>query len=270
MIKIHILRCGIVGTDECIPDSTKSKNPYAYTGLFRGKRHRVSLPVFAYLIEHPKGKILVDTGWHKDVRIDAKNHLGWKLNFASKAKLPEGEAIDEQLEQLDLKPEDIDIVLLTHLDVDHASGIKQVKDAKCFYANKNEIEAMKKGNIRYLPSLWQGIDIQPYPLERNKKWPNKEGFDVFQDGTVQFIDLSGHSAGNTGVFVQHNDKFVIITGDACYSPVNWQEEKLPGLVTNTQHAYNSIHWIKEMSQKENCVAILASHDPNIQPQTIEI
>lgn len=94
MIKIHILQCGIVGTDETIPDKLKSKNPFAFSGVFR-KKHRVWLPVFAYLIEHPKGKILVDTGWHKDVRVNERKHMSFRLNVASKAKLPKGEAIDE-------------------------------------------------------------------------------------------------------------------------------------------------------------------------------
>lgn len=46
-ITIHALQCGIVGTDETIPDRSKSKNPYAYTGILRGNKHKVWLPVYA-------------------------------------------------------------------------------------------------------------------------------------------------------------------------------------------------------------------------------
>ena len=86
-IKIHVLQCGTVGTDETITDRSKSKNPYAYTGILRGNKHRVWIPVYVYLIEHPKGKVLIDTGWHSDVRENQKKHMSWKLNLASKAIL---------------------------------------------------------------------------------------------------------------------------------------------------------------------------------------
>jgi N-acyl homoserine lactone hydrolase len=139
VIDIHVLRCGTVGTDETIPDRAKSKNPYAYTGVLRGEKHRVWLPVFTYLIEHPRGRILVDTGWHTDVRTDQKKHLSWQLNIASKAVLPPGEAVTEQLAALGLSPAELDAVLLTHLDVDHASGIGLVRDAKKFFVNAAEL-----------------------------------------------------------------------------------------------------------------------------------
>lgn len=156
MIKIHVLRCGAVGTDETVPDASKSKNPLAFTGVFR-KNHRVWLPVFTYLIEHPGGRILVDTGWHTDVRNDQISHLSRHIRMASVARLDKGEAITEQLDRLHLLPKDIDIVLLTHLDVDHASGIKLVKDAKKIYAHENEIEDANKNYIRYNKKMWNGM-----------------------------------------------------------------------------------------------------------------
>lgn len=43
--------------------------------------------------------------------------------------LEKGAAIDEQLADMGLAPSDLDYVLLTHLDCDHANGLKQVADA---------------------------------------------------------------------------------------------------------------------------------------------
>jgi hypothetical protein len=51
-----------------VPDRGVSKNAAAYTGLFRSARRRIWLPVKIFLIEHPKGAILVDTGWDSAVR----------------------------------------------------------------------------------------------------------------------------------------------------------------------------------------------------------
>ena len=94
-IKIHVLHTGEVGVDPAVPFRDVSRNPLAYTGLFRSAKRCIWLPVSAYLIEHPKGLVLVDTGWHRDVRVNQKKHMSWPLNLASKARLPVGEAIDE-------------------------------------------------------------------------------------------------------------------------------------------------------------------------------
>lgn len=270
MIKIHAMRCGTVGTDETIPDRSRSNNPYAYTGVFRGECHRVWLPVYAYLIEHPKGRILVDTGWHTDVRIDQKKHLSWKINIASKAILPAGEAITEQLQARGLTPSDIDIVLLTHLDVDHASGLSLVKEAKKIYAGKAELKAVEKGDIRYNKKLWAGIPIQPVPMTENSAFPHDEAWDVFDDGTVYFVNLAGHSAGMTGVMVQSSEKFVILTGDSCYNHHNWEDLKLPGITSDAEKAKKSIEWVAKMAASPNCMEILATHDADAVPHSIEL
>lgn len=62
MIKIHVLQTGRVSVDIGVP--LRQKNPFAVTGFFRSAKHRVWLPVTSYLIEHPNGLVLIDTGWH--------------------------------------------------------------------------------------------------------------------------------------------------------------------------------------------------------------
>ena len=93
-----------------------SKNPIAYTGIGRSKKLRIWLPVTAYLIEHPNGKILIDTGWHSDVRTNPIKHLSPLLYMASKPKLLEEEAVNEQLKKLNIQTKDLDYVFVTHMD----------------------------------------------------------------------------------------------------------------------------------------------------------
>ena len=68
----------------------------------------ISVPVTAYLIEHPDGLILVDTGWDTAVRKDAVAYEGFFNYFASPGFLPEGEGIIDQLTSLGYKTADID------------------------------------------------------------------------------------------------------------------------------------------------------------------
>lgn len=61
-IKVNIFHYGEVGVDPAVPFRDISKNPIAYTGIGRSSKMRIWLPVSEYLIEHSKGKILIDTG----------------------------------------------------------------------------------------------------------------------------------------------------------------------------------------------------------------
>ncbi|UXR70340.1 MULTISPECIES: hypothetical protein [unclassified Staphylococcus] len=54
-IKIHVLHTGEVIVDEALPFGYESNRPLAWTGLFRSKKHQISIPVSVYLVEHPKG-----------------------------------------------------------------------------------------------------------------------------------------------------------------------------------------------------------------------
>lgn len=175
MIQIYRLECGSTIVDEALPLSNKSKNPFAYTGIARGKRHKITVPVTAYLIEHPKGLILVDTGWDAIIRENAKKYEGFANYFASPGFLPEGQAVTEQLKKYGYEPKDIDYCILTHMDIDHAGGLQMVKDAKCIMTNEVEWQMCQKSNLRYLKRLWRGIDV--------KTFPDCE-VDLFKDGTI--------------------------------------------------------------------------------------
>lgn len=136
MIKIHPLRTGITIVDEALTLRDRSKNPLALTGIGRGEDKKIEVSVRAFLIEAPNGLILVDTGWDTAIRENAKKYEGRINYFVSPGFLPEGEAVTEQIAKLGYKPEDIDYVILTHMDIDHAGGLRLVKDAKKNYGER--------------------------------------------------------------------------------------------------------------------------------------
>ena len=123
-IKVHVLQCGLVIVDKCIPFDVGSWNLLAFAGIFRPKSDQVTLPVRAYLIEHPNGLVLIDTGWHTNVREHPLRYLGPMLYMVNKPVLPPGQSIVEQLSKLGYSPSDIDILVLSHLDCDHVSGLR--------------------------------------------------------------------------------------------------------------------------------------------------
>lgn len=269
-IRIHVLHCGEVGVDPAVPFRDVSKNPIAYTGIGRSNKLRVWLPVSVYLIEHPKGLILFDTGWHKSVRVHQRRHMSTIINMASKASLPEGKAIDEQLIRLGINTRDLEYVFISHMDVDHISGVKLVKDAKNILISEEEFNAIEKGNIRYAKRLWKGINIKYFKMNNSEYGPFKRAFDVFGDGTVLMIDANGHTEGNIVAMIKNNNKFVLLTGDCGYGKESWEKIRLPRPIVNKQNMITSLKWVQTMAKDKNCIEVLATHDPNVKPHLIEL
>lgn len=97
-IKVHIIHTGKVKVDRAIP--LHEKNPLAVTGLFCGADKSMILPVSAYLIEHPKGYILIDSGWHSKYTSEKPHRFFGLLDRMSTPIIKDGESIDEKTELL--------------------------------------------------------------------------------------------------------------------------------------------------------------------------
>lgn len=269
-VKVHVFHTGEVNVDPAVPFRDISRNPIAYTGLLRNPKKRIWLPVSAYLIEHPKGLVLIDTGWHKDVRVNQRKHMSWKLNIASKARLPLGEAIDEQLQSLGITPKDLDYVFLSHMDVDHISGVDLVKDAKQILTSKEELQAATTGELRYEKRLWENVNIHTFEMKNSSYGPFGRSYDVFNDESILMIDVAGHTKGSSATLVQNNGKFILLTGDCGYSKDSWEKLRLPGPISDKGKMRKTLEWVGEMSHKEGCIEILATHDPEVKPHIIEL
>ena len=66
-IRIHVLHCGSMLVSKAVPYGGGVNLKNARRGVFDKVADRVELPVSAYLIEHPKGKVLIDTGWSREI-----------------------------------------------------------------------------------------------------------------------------------------------------------------------------------------------------------
>ena len=277
-IKIKIFHTGKVYVSNSLPfkDKIKNPNPLQLTLLSSyGRKNRVWLPVSAYLIEIENKKILVDTGWHREIspngkydRIAQVKHMGVGHFLLNQGILPLGESITEQLEKIKIFPQDLDFVILTHLHTDHASGLKQVKDAKKILVSEEELQDTKKFPVRYAKSMWDGINFETFSFEKTGIGAVGESFDLFGDKTIELIKIPGHTSGLTAVKINKNEKFVLLFSDGGYAKKSWEEMIPPGTALDEEMALKSLKWIREISLDKNCVESLANHDAGIVPHEI--
>ena len=279
-IKIHVFHTGEVCVAPDLPFGGDNCNAVKASGVFGKKEDRLWLPVSAYLIEHPKGKFLVDTGWARDVspngEFDKKaqiKSLGSVILYeVNQGRIGLGQCIDEQLLEMGIKDSDIDAVLITHLDCDHANGLKQVKNAKKFMVSADEVKFANKitNKVRYYKGWWEGIDLTEFEWNDNQG-PVGKSYDLLGDGSIELINIPGHADGLYAVKVKNEEgKFVLLFSDGGYARKSWEEQITSGIAADKQLQKQSLAWIREQSLDSNCVESLANHDPDIVPHVIEL
>ena len=190
---------------------------------------------------------------------------------------PKGETVDEQLKASGVDTSDLDYVLLTHLDCDHACGLHQVADAKHILVSEEE---MKYANsilpthfdniVRYKKRWWKDVPMTLFAYN-GKEGPFTRSFDLFKDGSIQLINIPGHCAGLSAVKITGKDgKYVLLDADGAYSARNWEDMVPSGIAANRKNQMKSLQWIREMSMSEKCIESLATHDLNVKPHIIEL
>ena len=279
-MKIHVFHTGEVCVAPDLPFGGDNSNAIKASGVFGKKEDRLWLPVSAYLIEHPQGKFLVDTGWARDMspegefdkRAQIKSLGSVMLYEVNQGRIGLGECIDEQLRQMGLEDSDIDAVLLTHLDCDHANGLKQVKGAKKFLVAADEVKFATKmtNRVRYYKKWWKDIPLTEFDWNDNQG-PVGKSYDLLGDGSIELINIPGHADGLFAVKVKNSEgKFVLLFSDGGYARKSWEEMITSGIAADKTLQKQSLQWIREQSLDPDCIESLANHDPDIKPHVIEL
>ena len=279
-IKIHVLHTGAVCVSPDLPFGGDHCNAIKASGIFQPRKNRLWLPVSAYLIEHPKGLFLVDTGWARamspkgefDKKAQIKSLGSLILYEVNQGQIPLGECIDEQLAAMGIKTSDIDAVLLTHLDCDHANGIAQVADAKRYVVAADEVRFATKvtNRVRYNRDWWSMVELDEFEWNATSG-PFGKSYDLLGDGSIQLINIPGHADGLFAVKVINEEgKFVLLFSDGGYARKSWEEQITSGIAADKTKQKQSLAWIREQSLDPLCVESLANHDPDIEPHVIEL
>ncbi len=276
-MKIHVLHCGSIRVHKTVPYGNRIDLRDTARQLTAADRDRLTLPVCTYLIEHPKGLILVDTGWCREISPagvwDPKAVAGvLPAHMAALLRpcLPTGMAVHEQLSAMGIRPEDLEYVLLTHLDPDHVAGLRHVSGARHILLPEDEYfwACRTVYKSRQTWSLWIDQPIERRYYRGSEMGPNHWVIDLFEDESVLLVNVPGHTDGQAAILVRSGGKFVLLAADAAYSKRNWEKMITPGFGFSPQWQRKSLEWIAAMAAEPGCAAVLCSHDPDIAPQTI--
>lgn len=259
-----VIQTGSTLVSPAVPNRASRRLPFAYTGLFQRQSNRIEVPVKAFLVEVGGHRILVDTGWSEQCATHPLRHMGFSLWFASEPVVAAGEGMGPQLKRLGLTPQQLDAVVLTHMDCDHASGLVDLAGAPRVFASAEELAAAEKHDVRYRLSFGSGFSIEPVAFSPTDDAPFGKACDLFGDGTIRLVFTPGHTAGSLVVVARNpaSGRFVLLAGDTGYNAASWDELRLPGPLVDADEMHRGLAWVRDMRAHEDCVAALAAHDPN--------
>lgn len=208
-----------------------------------------------------KKKIVVDTG-----PPDLERSLKYHPYSKSEPRKPEQE-MEAQLAKVGVKPEEIDIVVLTHLHWDHVGDVTKFPNAE-FIVSKEELRFA----LDPLPCLYvtyEALQLGMEPeflkvIDRIKTVDMKEKEIV--EG-VRVIPLPGHTPGSIGVVVETEKGPYVIAGDAVPKYGNLKgspEEREPylmsGIYTDMISMWKSFELIDEIVG-HNFSRVIPGHEP---------
>lgn len=190
-------------------------------GLFLDGEHgTIRMPVPAFLIRHPQGDVLFDTGLHPDVAHDAKGRLGFLADvFAT--ELGTDDVVGARLAALEVAPERLRHVVLSHLHFDHAGGLASLPNARVT-VQRRDWEAGHDADLAGALSFARhdfdhGHDVQLIDGEH----------DLFGDGRIVCLPTHGHTPGHQSLRVRLDSGDVVLTADACYLRRTLETDHLP-------------------------------------------
>ncbi len=205
--------------------------------FFYGIGEPLDVVITCYLIDTGEHRILVDTGI-ADPEVDYLKHIGFKQSNE--------QVLAARLHDLGYGPDDIDIVINTHLHIDHSGNNRLFRNAK-IYVNADEMR------FAYLPG-YQRIFFNRQDFDHELNYVPIHGDFLLAPG-VQILATPGHTAGHQSVRVETDTGTVLITGDACRLHEHWDGK-------GDTIMYNSAQYAQSQDRMHGLGAdvVLLSHD----------
>ncbi len=223
------------------------------------------IPVQVFLISHPEGNILFDTGLSPHCK-DKDYFPSWMPTFrlTSRFDINESQGIDVQLREKGIEPKDLKAVIVSHLHYDHSGGLPDLADAPIFLL-EGDYEAFKEP----LHATFEGATPHQWPKNFDPSFlkaaagagigPFEQTYPVTTDGKVVAVQTPGHVPGHCSLIVFAKDATYFLTGDATYSQEYLDRELTDGVTATPMQAVDTVRKIKELARQMPLV-ILPAHD----------
>jgi N-acyl homoserine lactone hydrolase len=225
------------------------------------------IPIVAFLVEHPgAGPVLIDTGLHPSVAVKPAENFGRLGTLAFRdLRMDAGQALPAQLRERDIDPGRVKTVVMTHLHIDHASGISEFPGAT-FVVSRAEWEAATSQGQMHGYVTRQFDHAFDYRLldfegpEGDSFSGFARSFDLFGDGSVRTVYTPGHTLGHMSVVVRTGRGEVLVAGDAIYLRRTLDATHVPYRAEDGHLFARSLREIRQYVQETPDALVIPGHD----------
>ncbi|RYD28046.1 MAG: MBL fold metallo-hydrolase [Verrucomicrobiaceae bacterium] len=262
-ISFDLLRVGHCTHPECV--------------AMRGGRFKsIEFPALVGLMRHPSlGYVLYDTGYSRHFWEATRTFPECLYRMITPPALPPEEELIHQLEQRNIRPEQIGSIIISHFHADHVAGLRDFPKAR-FIATRDEFREMRgKGRVARLRGAFL-TKLLPDDFESRVSWAEdqpvvdpglvgfNEAYDLAGDASLLGIPLPGHARSQLGLLFRAGERRTFLIGDACWQMEALERGKLPSRVTKLLFADNrryadTFFRLADLHRSDPAVTIIPSH-----------
>jgi N-acyl homoserine lactone hydrolase len=189
-LRVKPLLCGLLKIDK------STLTPGVSQGV------KINVPSYIWYIEGAEERILVDTSY-------GSPELMSKIHYPCR-RTP-GQTIDSVLKSVDCRPEDVEVVVFTHLHWDHSGNLAPFKNAR-FIVRREEV------SYAIAPLGSHSVTYDAPTIGRTPAWLNTRFEFVTGDKEitkgVSLLFTPGHTPGHQSVAIETTEGTYVIAGDA--------------------------------------------------------
>lgn len=214
---------------------------------FKGKGETLDIPIWFLAATDGKTRVLVDTGIKDLAWVKAGPEPGCHQTADQVTPLAVEKAMG-------WKPEEVDVVINTHLHYDHCGGNFYFPNAEFYVQRKEWLAAhspIESEKVFYNDVLF-GRDAINY-----FQWHFLEGEADILPG-IKVIPTPGHTRGHQSVLINTEMGVLCVAGDIVNTTENINGNMEPNIVVNTEQVYESLALIRQCAD-----FVLPGHEPLI-------
>jgi N-acyl homoserine lactone hydrolase len=230
-----------------------------------------TLPVLSFVVEHPLGLLLFDTGLNAAFATHPRQYVGWPNDRLTRFRSSPGMHLSAQMRTRSLAPEDVAYIVLSHLHYDHTGDLRAFPQAQVLLA-RQEWQAAQSPLRRlrgYLEKEYTGLNLALLDFDvHNSPTPDEilkgnYGLDLVGDGSLILVPTFGHTSGHQSLLVFLPRGVVLLAGDAVYVREGYARPAAQPYAHYPDVAWRSLIGLRALAKGDPSAIILPTHDGSV-------
>ncbi len=222
------------------------------------------IAIYFHEIVHPvRGLYLIDSGVERALRDDpSKSAASWMVRHVM--HLERLKVHEDMATYLGHTKQPLRGVFLTHLHLDHVSGLPDVPSDVPIYVGPGDVEHSQFLNLFVRSTMNSELEgkgpLREFTFQPDPSARFRGVLDVFGDGQLWALFVPGHTQGSIAYVARTPDGPILFTGDASHTAWGWQNDVEPGSFSEDKPTSAlSLHALRELAARHPKLRVRLGH-----------